>query len=1839
MAASDPISTPIDEAARERFERAWLSGSPRPIEEFLPGADQPEYLGTLEELVHIDLEFAWKAWAQDQDVLSDREPSAEARPATVENYLRRFPRLKETAIVERLLREERRVRRASGDDVDDPRTESLVSSIGMSLDDSVLSAEEPRRSGSPETTRPAVPLEEFFRQLRECELLPVEEVNELSRSLPDTGGQAPTSIDLAQKLVRSNKLTAHQASALLQGQGSSLVLGNYVILDKLGQGGMGMVYRAEHRRMRRTVALKVLAPGLVKSPDAVRRFHREVQAVARLDHPNIVAAHDADQAKGIHFLVMQFIPGTDLSSYVKDHGPLPADKAISCILQAAQGLEYAHERGVIHRDIKPANLLLAPDGTVKILDMGLARLANDSAAAQTNDLTSTGAIMGTVDYMAPEQAVDTRRADQRADIYSLGVSLWYLLTGRSMYGGATLMERLLAHREQPAPSLLEPLGRGGSLESTNQAVDAVFRTMVAKRPEERYQTMREVIADLTACITPGAAPLSVSIGPSEETKLAEFLRQLAQEGGRVAGPATQGATEANAADQTAASGGLVSDASRGHGEPSRTSAARGSRALSSARYGARMWKRPGVLSASVVVVVVLVGLAIWSQTGGSGRQRPGDPQTSKESTAASNKVAAENGGGKTTDAPNQPPDLALEFTDRSCRVDFDMPLPAGRPWTIETWVCTPEDPRLLHNSRVWDIGNSRASLYFKAYENPSTKTVAWVFTAHASGVSAGKFFREQLRPNTWYHLAATIDETGIELFVNGKRAEGPKADFSRIPPSSAGRLGGAINSEFPPFVGLIDEVRISSTLRYTADFEPQRRFTEDKDTLVLYHCDEGGGFQLIDSSAHGRHGRIVGAHWIDVAPPRTRTFALEFDGVDDYVEVPLPGVDVGEECTLEGFLEIRNVPEGKAVPLMEWDVRPVIKIGVSQQKGLSASSNDGKVSALSLTNDFRIGQRMHVALVRRDSQIQLFVDGVPMRAGRVVALQGINVVQFPAPKRILALGALLPASVMRNKFYSYFAGTMDEIRISRTARYLGGFSPPARHVPDADTIALYHCDEGTGDVLEDWSGNNRHGKIVGAKWVTTKEAPVDPDRLAVERVFAHGGTVTAFLNNKETLVKSATELPPLFLRVVAVELTNATRWADDDLRELRHLKDLQRLSLHRTQVSNAGLPFLAELEELSSLDVSATKVTAAGLEWVARCRNLQGISLGGIPMTEEGLELLADLPKLSSLKVWACGVTDEMARPIGELRGLKVLQLQGAPITDQAIKPLRQLTELEHLTVSNTGITDGCVDDLASLKNLRNLNVIGTKITQSGIARLQQALPEVKIIRDGTADADEPGQQDLIRRAVERVFERKGTVAININASEPPFKSTKEIPPLLGPWKVVSVNLNDVQWTDDDLPQLLPLRDLKTLRLMRTQVTDAAVSLLPNFERLSLLDVSSTKTTAAGLPAIARCRNLETLGLGGIPMTEAGLKLLKDLPELKDLYVWSCGVTDDMARPIAELRRLQTLSLRNALITDRGIELLRPLTELQVLALSNTKITDACIENLATLKKLRSLDLSQVPGITPAGRARLKAAIPELKIVTDSTADANEPNQEELIRRALERVFSRGGQVMMTISNKNTWFKSLKEIPPLLGPWKVVGVDLSSSSHWTDDDLRELLVLKNVNYLILKGTQLTDVGVSLLPQLEQLSSLDLGNTKLTAAVLPSIVQCRNLVSLCVGGIPMTVKGLELLAELPKLSSLQLWACGVTDEMARPIGELRELKVLQLTNARITDRAIKHLRPLTELEHLSVGNSEITDDCVDDLASLKKLQGLNVTKTKITAAGVTRLQQALPAAKIITSDSQ
>lgn len=337
----------------------------------------------------------------------------------------------------------------------------------------------------------------FLQNLRISKLLTSEQF----RIVVDKLAGVRDSREIAKALASWKLLTKFQAKMLLVGRNSGFFIGPYCILDQLGQGGMGRVYKAMHRTMNRVVALKVLKPQLVNTERAHELFLHEVQAAAKLSHPNIVMAFDANETGGRHYLAMEFVDGPNLESYVRKRGPLPVGLACEVIFQVANGLAHAHEKGMVHRDIKPANLLLAQDSPtdgiqVKILDFGLARLQqNEESNAQTI-VARENTVMGTPDFLSPEQSRSLHDVDIRADLYSLGCTFYYLLTGQVPFPGGTNVDKLIRHnREQATP--IEDLRPG-----VVKVVADIVRKLMAKKAEDRYQTPEE----LMDALAPHAAP-------------------------------------------------------------------------------------------------------------------------------------------------------------------------------------------------------------------------------------------------------------------------------------------------------------------------------------------------------------------------------------------------------------------------------------------------------------------------------------------------------------------------------------------------------------------------------------------------------------------------------------------------------------------------------------------------------------------------------------------------------------------------------------------------------------------------------------------------------------------------------------------------------------------------------------------------------------------------------------------------------------------------------------------------------------------------------------------------------------------------------------------------------------------------------------------------------------------------------------------------------------------------------------------------------------------------------------------------------------------------------------
>ena len=657
-------------------------------------------------------------------------------------------------------------------------------------------------------------IEIFRNQILETGLIPAADLSRIEGAIFQdlTGTDAVQ--HLARELVRKHVLTKYQIEQIYAGKGSSLRLGNYVVIDELGRGGMGAVLKAEHIRMKRMVAVKVLSKAVTKQPELVKRFEREVEAIARLRHPNIVTAYDADEDRGTHFLVMEYIPGRDLAVVVGQRGGLPVAEAVNYICQAARGLEYAHHCGIVHRDIKPGNLLLGDDGIVRVLDLGLARI--DVFGGTRDGLTTTGSVMGTIDYMSPEQAEDTRRADARSDIYSLGCTLYSLLTAKPMFLADTVMQRLLAHREAPVPDLRS------SRPDVPDSLLRIFHRMVAKRPDERFASM----TDLVAALSDLDRPVESSPQYLPDGSFTEFRLQSAP-------------TDSVRPDQLAPT--LIRSEKKveATAEVSRPSL-QPANETAGIKNQRDIQPRRQMLAAAVIVVVSLLIYMNW-------RPLNRVPATSGDLEPQSplSEVAG--------NAPFTPKTWLTFNGERDYVEVADLKIDVEKPLTIELWG-TPRSDKL--GFAVAGLGPVWCGIY-----------------AGDSGWGAGTFHGDRSKVfwtsvehslNYRAHVACVWERGVVRMYFNGRRISGSEQD-QRFGSTEGGFFIGGVPEERIRikrwYTGDIDAIRVSRSLRYDREFTSPVHLKPDRDTLACYRFDEGEGTILRDCSGHGHHGRIVGAQW------------------------------------------------------------------------------------------------------------------------------------------------------------------------------------------------------------------------------------------------------------------------------------------------------------------------------------------------------------------------------------------------------------------------------------------------------------------------------------------------------------------------------------------------------------------------------------------------------------------------------------------------------------------------------------------------------------------------------------------------------------------------------------------------------------------------------------------------------------------------------------------------------------------------------------------------------------------------------------------------------------------
>jgi len=690
----------------------------------------------------------------------------------------------------------------------------------------------------------------FRDLLAQTRLVTTDEFAALLASAPTEDPRA-----FAKTLVSRGVLTRWQAEQLWAGQ-RQFLLGKYRILDKLGSGGMGAVYRARQNSTGRIVAVKVMSKKLVDNPDSVARFHREAQSAAALNHPNIVAAYDAGEADGTYFLVMEHVAGRDLNDWLKAGGRLPIDWVCECIRQAALGLQHAHERGLVHRDIKPGNLLVIGNRTdevphVKILDMGLARLASEQGVA-AGELTHTGQILGTPDYIAPEQAKSTKTADIRADIFSLGCTLFKLLTGSVPFSGESLMEKLMSRASEDAPPASS---RRADIPAR---LDAVIAQMLARQTSRRFQLPCEVAEALAPYAMgydgplPDGAPDRSETSESSSAELRSFLGNLDNDD-------TPASPENSPLGITTGHGAAVL-AVQARPEVRTASPAPLNEPVVVRRFEAAHAAAPrqaptasvAAWAGGAACLAIVLGITVWQML-------PGGKPPARLANSASNRSIAPVArpvwpdsttqtvpptvSGPSTSTPSTPPPAKGFSPPQPCPGKFGqgmrflgreaIVLPhrsdlEPREFTLETWVWLDQLPS-GKETRRWLINkstNEHATGYFSlAIE--SDRVIALVNLGGGSnGVVRARSDAGLLKTGRWQHLAITCGSTSLTVWCNGQQVA--TQALVRPRPAGAGPLViGSRADEYGQFQGQMDEIRVFARI-LTPDELRQHAQCEDE---------------------------------------------------------------------------------------------------------------------------------------------------------------------------------------------------------------------------------------------------------------------------------------------------------------------------------------------------------------------------------------------------------------------------------------------------------------------------------------------------------------------------------------------------------------------------------------------------------------------------------------------------------------------------------------------------------------------------------------------------------------------------------------------------------------------------------------------------------------------------------------------------------------------------------------------------------------------------------------------------------------------------------------------------
>jgi serine/threonine protein kinase/Leucine-rich repeat (LRR) protein len=1323
---------------------------------------------------------------------------------------------------------------------------------------------------------------EFIDSLSTSGLLPPSDVAQIrDRTAADTAGSS-TIANLVDWLVAEQKLTRYQADLLVKGRLAGLVLGNYVILDKIGQGGMGTVFVARHKRMNRLVALKVLPTSLSGIAEAVTRFQREVEAAAKLHHQHIAAAYDADEASGVHFLVSEYVDGPNLAAYVRDKGPLPVAAAVRLAAQAARGLAAAHAQGIIHRDIKPSNLMVNRQGMLKILDLGLAQMRGGLAGPESaSDMTQTGRTMGTVDYMAPEQARDAKGVDPRADIYSLGCTLYFLLAGYTPAPPGSAAEKLLWHQTQYAPPLIDVCP------GATARLEMLVKRMMAKVVEVRPQSMNEVALELEAClaelpnsreelslegieIRPNDASATIqatALGQGTIHDTPETLLTLnpAKRFGRQ-GTASMAQTRGQRAALAALGVGLL-----------------GVAVLALWPWLAPLWERPATVPTSQLIVTVDDGPAdvyvnsqlrgIIDSAGGPLEIRlPPGPQ----------RVEVKRSGYTTHEEEIETRLDRPVVVQARLQLTSPAPLPAPRPGI------KPHAPYQELLTWVWSEGGS---VGVKTQGNtPLTVKKLADLPSEAVFITGIDLSNSAVNDDSLKKLAAATDVNELSLantrITDAGLAQLRKLDrLTRLDLSQTSVKGPGLDQ----LQGASELINLNLAGTPLTDqgigrllrFERLRNLNLSNTATTdvgLANLQDLKPLETLDLRGTG-----VSAETFENLRRAHRDARILWDGTDRERAVAQRLIEKGATLAVvdNQGKTLRNIRTSSGLPMGRFTVQ---QADLSTGNGYTADDlkqlvNLGGLESLSLVNfpltpddlvtvrSLRTLRQLELAAHRLDEEVleslrRELLDCELVLREPIDAEAGLAVLELAGKVTILPENSTDPVEISDSADLPAGNYWLLAIDLSQASRIDEALLAKLHELAKLRSLSLADTPL-TDELLPHLTGCPALAELdlAGTK-VTPKGIASQLKRLKLTK-----------LNLSRTGIgpegaSALKQFPAEHLRELALSEVGVT---NECLPQLKRFTALATLDLSGAALDDSSINALAEFPALRTLDLRGTNLTDAGIEDLQRSPTL---SVRHDPLDPQRLAARWFMDQQGTVTLDSGVLVGKGALPPDACRIVKLdLAELDRLIPDDILTHLAACTDLQSLDLSQTQLRDSDLAGLAKLPNLRTLRLRRVPITDRGLKELAP-LTSLEVLDLANTNITGSGFAQLANATALRELWLTDTLL------------KQQHLPLLAPFEklqvlVIGGNRHDIG--DEGARQIAALASLQRLALRNAKITDASLADLANLANLEELDLTGTRVTDTGIAELEVMPSLRRLVLDGTSITDGAVASLTKIKSLRSL--------------------------------------------------------------------------------------------------------------------------------------------------------------------------------------------------------------------------------------------------------------------------------------------------------------------------------------------------------------------